>query len=477
MSKRSKTGVPGALLILAAGLGKRMKSELPKVLHEVCGEPMLVHLLRSVKEATPPGTPIAIVVGHGREKVESTVLDRAEFSELKLDFIFQSEQKGTGHAVRSAMESAWGKSRVAENAEILVLPGDLPLISSNLISEMVRPLSKSSKLRALTCRLSDPTGYGRVIRKGKSIAKIVEEKDASESQKKINEVVASIYSFESNFLSRELPKLKTKNAQGEYYLTDVVAAAKGKSEVLNWSISDDVRGVNDLWELTLAEKIFQRRIVEKHARAGVRFLDTDSVAIESGVTIGVGVKIHRGVVLRGKTSIGAGSDIGSNCVLRSVKVGERVEMKAGCYCQDSEIGDQAKVGPYAHLRPGSFIGREAKIGNFVEIKKSQIGEKTSVAHLSYVGDATIGAQVNIGCGFITCNYDGKDKHQTIIEDDAFVGSDVQVVAPLKIGRGAYIASGSTLTMDVPGGDLAIARTRQVNKTGYAKKFGRKQKDS
>lgn len=460
-------------MILAAGLGKRMKSPLPKVLHDVCGEPMLVHLLRSVKEATPPGTPVAIIVGHGREQVERLVLENPEFGELKIDFIHQLEQKGTGHAARVAIESPWGLKRVSENAEILVLPGDLPLISSNLISEMVRPLEGSLKLRALTCLLEDPTGYGRAIRKGKSISKIVEEKDASPAQKKIREVVASIYSFSAKFLSTELPKIKTKNAQGEYYLTDLVAASKGKCGILAWQVAEDVRGVNDLWELALAEKMFQRRIVETHARAGVRFLDIDSVAIESNVKIGSGVKIHRGVVLRGKTSVGEGSDIGSNCVLRSVKVGSNVEMKAGCYCENAEIGDGAKVGPYAHLRPESVVGREAKIGNFVELKKARIGEKTSVAHLSYVGDAVIGDRVNIGCGFITCNYDGKNKHLTTIEDDAFVGSDVQVVAPLTIGRGAYIASGSTLTQNVPGGDLAIARTRQVNKPGYAAKFGKK----
>jgi bifunctional UDP-N-acetylglucosamine pyrophosphorylase/glucosamine-1-phosphate N-acetyltransferase len=296
-------------------------------------------------------------------------------------------------------------------------------------------------------------------------------------EKKITEVAVSIYLFDLKFLISGLPKLKTKNAQGEYYLTDLVAlAAKSKKASARiWDNADDVRGVNDLWELALAERVLQSRIVEAHARNGVRFLDPASVAVEASVRIGEGVRIHRGVVLRGSTRIGNRVDIGSNTVLRSVSVEDDVELKAGCYAVDSSIGVGAKVGPYAHLRPESHVGAGAKIGNFVELKKATIGENTSIAHLSYVGDAKIGKRVNIGCGFITCNFDGRTingsrKHETVIEDDCFIGSDCQAVAPVKIGRGAFVASGSTITKDVEPDALAIARARQENKPGYAKKL-------
>lgn len=462
-----------------------MKSPLPKVLHDVCGEPMLIALLRSLARAKTVGkTEVGIIVGHGRDLVEKAVVSAArdpELSSLKIQFLIQTEQKGTGHAVRSAMDSAWGRARVAENTPILVLPGDSPLLPPELISAMTVPLAKGETLRLLTCGVSEPRGLGRVLRQGgKSsgkVLRIVEEKDASLKEKKINEVAVSIYLFDVKFLISSLPKLTTKNAQGEYYLTDLVAlAAKSKKvSTLLWDNPEDVRGVNDLWELSLVERALQLRIVEAHARGGVRFLDPWSVAIEASVRIGDAVRIHRGVVLRGNTVIGNRVDIGSNTVLRSVRVGDDVELKAGCYAQDSIIGARAKVGPYAHLRPESNVGNDAKIGNFVELKKATIGEKTSIAHLSYVGDAKIGARVNIGCGFVTCNFDGRTiqgsrKHETVIEDDCFIGSDCQTVAPIRIGRGAYIASGSTITKDVEPEALAIARARQENKPGYAKKL-------
>lgn len=486
MQKSPKNPAERGVIILAAGLGKRMKSPLPKVLHEIAGEPMLFHLLstlknvssgESVKKDASP-LEIGIVVGHGREQVEKAVRENAEFKNLKITFLVQSEQKGTGHAARSAMDTPWGDSRVKNRAEILVLPGDLPLLPPRLVTEMLEPLGKGEVLRLLTCELPDPTGYGRVLRKGKGASRIVEEKDANEKQKLIREVAASIYTFQASFLKTALPKLTTKNAQGEYYLTDLIefaAKKKQKMSLLSWKNPDDLRGINDLWELSLAEKTLQRRIIEAHARAGVRFLDPDSCVVERSVVIGEGVRIHRGVVLRGKTSIAHGSDIGSNCVLRSTRVGENVQMLAGCYSVDSEIGNEAKVGPYAHLRPESVVGSHAKIGNFVELKKAKIGAHTSIAHLSYVGDAVVGDRVNIGCGFITCNFDGRTingsrKHQSIIEDDAFIGSDCQVVAPIRIGKGAYIASGSTVTKDVEVDALAIARSRQENKPGYAKKL-------
>jgi bifunctional UDP-N-acetylglucosamine pyrophosphorylase/glucosamine-1-phosphate N-acetyltransferase len=491
MRVSQKNSASPAILILAAGLGKRMKSPLPKVLHDVCGEPMLLALLRSVRaaaESMPGGLEsfsIGIVVGHGREYVEAAVRASESARGMRIAFLLQSEQKGTGHAVRSAMDTEWGRDRIRDASPILVLPGDSPLIPATLISEMLAPFASTEKgaaLRLLTCEVPDPKGLGRVVRAGKGVnakvVRIVEEKDASAKERAIREVAVSVYTFDAKYLAEALPKLSTKNAQGEYYLTDLVAfAAKKKRKVptLVWPNAEDVRGVNDLWELSQAERTLQLRIIERHARNGVRFLDPGSVACEASVSIGDGVRIHRGVVLRGKTSIGNRVEIGSNTVLRSVKVADGVELKAGCYCQDSEIGEDAKIGPYAHLRPESVVGREAKIGNFVELKKAVIGEQTSIAHLSYVGDAKIGARVNIGCGFITCNYDGRvkngsRKHETIIEDDCFIGSDCQTVAPIRIGRGAYVASGSTVTQSVEPDALAIARSRQVNKAGYAKRL-------
>ncbi len=474
-----------AVLILAAGLGKRMKSPLPKVLHEVCGEPMLVALLRSVAGANPSAE-VGIIVGHGREKVESTVRAAAAASpalaKLRLEFLVQAEQLGTGHAVREAMATVWGKARVSAKTPILVLPGDSPQIPVSLVEAMTAPLEKGAAIRLLSYHLPDPKGYGRIIRAGGkptgAILRIVEEKDTNAKERRVPEVGASMYTFEAGFLVASLPKLKPNNAQKEYYLTDLIGmAGKAKKKItsLVWPNAADVTGVNDLWELSAAERTLQLRIVEAHARNGVRFLDPGSVAVEAGVKIGEGVKIHRGVVLRGTTVIGDGVDIGSNTVLRSCRVDAGVVFKAGCYAENSVVEAGATVGPYAHLRPESHVGREAKIGNFVELKKAVIGEKTSIAHLSYVGDAKIGARVNIGCGFITCNFDGRvkngvRKHVTVIEDDCFIGSDVQMVAPITIGKGAYIASGSTITKNVEPGALAIARARQENRPGYAKRL-------
>jgi bifunctional UDP-N-acetylglucosamine pyrophosphorylase / glucosamine-1-phosphate N-acetyltransferase len=485
MSKTKNAPAPVTLLILAAGLGKRMKSPLPKVLHEVCGEPMLVALLRSVAEAIPEAN-VGIIVGHGREEVERVVREALTsvslLSKLQVEFLLQAKQLGTGHAVREAMDTAWGRSRTFAKAPILVLPGDSPQIPPALIEAMGAPLEKGTAVRVLSCRLPEPKGYGRIVRvAGKaqgSVLRIVEEKDANLKERAIQEVATSIYTFDGAFLSSYLPRLKNKNAQGEYYLTDLVAlAAKAKKKIksLVWANSDDVRGVNDLWELSIVERALQLRIIERHARNGVRFLDPWSVAIEAGVVLGSNVRIHRGVVLRGATTIGDRVDIGSNTVLRSTRVGDEVVFKAGCYSENSVVEAGAKVGPYAHLRPESHVGRDSKIGNFVELKKAVIGEKTSIAHLSYVGDAKIGNRVNIGCGFITCNFDGRvkngsRKHVTVIEDDCFIGSDVQMVAPIRIGKGAYVASGSTITKDVESDALAIARARQETRPGYAKRL-------
>jgi len=471
-------------MILAAGQGKRMRSNLPKVLHEIGGKPLLYHVLSAVGAAKQgvdvSQVPVAIVVGHQREAVEKFVQEDPVLSLMDITFVHQPEQRGTGHAARFAMDSEWGEQRVKEKAAVLVLPGDLPLISPSLIEQMSSPLGRGDALKLLTCDLPDPTGYGRVVRRGKqgSVMRIVEEKDATMREKAIREVALSIYLFDAAFLQVGLRKISNKNSQAEYYLTDLIsqaAARRKKINVLKWADHEDLRGVNDPWELALAGRILNERVLRSWAMKGVLFVDPWTVRIDSSVILSEGVVLHPGVILTGTTEIAAGSELGPNVVLKNVQVGQGVKIKAGTVAEDSVIGAQTQVGPYAHLRPDSKVGSRAKIGNFVELKKAVIGDGSSVAHLSYLGDAEVGRNVNIGCGFVTCNYDGRvingqRKHKTIIEDEVFMGSDCQAVAPVRIGKGAFVASGSTITRDVPSGDLAIARSKQVNKTGYAARF-------
>jgi bifunctional UDP-N-acetylglucosamine pyrophosphorylase/glucosamine-1-phosphate N-acetyltransferase len=468
-------GAAAGVLLLAAGQGKRMRSSLPKVLHAIGGQPLLFHILDAVRAAAP-GASVAIVVGHGREQVERAVREEPRFSGLDMSFVHQPEQKGTGHAARCAMESDWGARMAREERPVLVLPGDLPLIPSSMVEALLRPLGRGQALRLLTCELPDPTGYGRVVRRGKTgpVLRIVEQKDASDAQRRIREVAASIYTFAAPFLAAGVRKLSDRNAQKEYYLTDLVqmAAAQGAKavDVLKWPTPEDVRGINDPWELAQAGRMLNERVLRRLALDGVRVLDPASTWIDPSVTVAPEATVHPGAILAGATRVAAGAVIGPRAVLRNVVVGEGAQVKTGTVAEASEIGARASVGPYAHLRPGSVVGPEAKIGNFVELKKTTVGAKSSIAHLSYLGDAEVGARVNIGCGFVTCNYDGRAKHRTIIEDDVFLGSDCQAVAPVRVGRGAYVGSGSTLTEDVPADALAIARSRQVNKPGYARKL-------
>ncbi len=458
---RGSAAVDPAVIILAAGQGKRMKSPLPKVLHRVAGRPMILHILAAVMESQP-GASVAVVVGHGREEVEKVVRESGLVPSGRLAFVVQEQQRGTGHAARCAMESDWGREVVRAKAPVLVLPGDLPLLGISLIAQMCESLGRKAAMRLLTTELANPTGYGRVLRRGRKgpVLRIVEERDAKPREKEIREVATSIYFFQGAFLHSALSRITNKNAQGEYYLTDVVeqAARKQRSgaggiDVLQWPEPGDLRGVNDPWELAEAGEILNLRIVRRWALEGVRFESPRSTWIDSTVRLSSGVEIQPNVILRGNTS-----------------VGESAVIKAGSVIEDSVVGARAQVGPYAHLRPGSEVGEASKIGNFVELKKARIGSKTSIAHLSYLGDAEVGSRVNIGCGFVTCNYDGKSKHVTRIEDEAFVGSDCQAVAPVTIGRGSYIASGSTITKDVEPEALAFARSRQVNKAGYARRY-------
>jgi bifunctional UDP-N-acetylglucosamine pyrophosphorylase/glucosamine-1-phosphate N-acetyltransferase len=476
----AKTPAKTSVIILAAGLGKRMHSSLPKVLVPVCGRPMLFNSLMQL-EAILPNAHVAIVVGHQKEKVIEQV--STQNFNLKIDFIDQPEQKGTGHAVKCAMAGEWGKRAVANKENVFVLSGDLPLLTAELVSEMSEPLKRGTALKLLTAILDDPTGYGRIVRKSKTgpVVRIVEQKDASTREKEIKEVGLSIYTFQAQFLASGVEALKNNNAQKEYYLTDLVQMASSKKREIEtriWDSVDDVRGVNNPYELAQAGEVLNSRIIRHFALNGVRFTSLSNCRVEPTVKISPDVSIGPGVVLEGMTEIASGVVIGPNVVLKNVKVGSGAEVKAGTYAEDSVIGELVKIGPYAHLRPESVVGKKSKIGNFVELKKTTIGEDTSVAHLSYLGDAIVGARVNIGCGFVTCNFDGRvidgqRKHKTTIEDDVFVGSDCQAVAPVTLKKGSYVASGSTITEDVPEESLAIARTRQVTKPGYAKKLKQK----
>ena len=478
MNKKATCGV----IILAAGLGKRMCSPLPKVLHPIGGKPLLFHVLSQVFSAIPNAR-VAIVVGHGKEKVEASIRGEPQFHNHSIDFIVQPEQRGTGDAVRCAVESLWGQSVITQGGAILILPGDVPLITSELIQQMTLPLKPAAALRLLSCTLSNPTGYGRVVRhkEGSPILRIVEEKDSSHQEKAVQEVAVSIYLFQSHFLAQKLSLLSNQNAQGEYYLTDLVEhASRSQLEIdsLVWKNDEELQGVNDLWELSQANHKLNQRCLMRWAKKGVYFMDIQGTWVDVTVEFEPGVTVSSGAILRGKTKIGEGSVIGAGVCLQDMEIGRDVHLKAGTVAECSIVREGAQIGPYAHLRPYSVIEKFAKVGNFVELKSSRLGEGSKISHLSYLGDAEVGNNVNIGCGFVTCNYDGRTidgerKHRTIIEDGVFLGSDCQTVAPVRIGKGAYVASGSTITEDVPAESLAIARSRQINKPDYARKLKEK----
>lgn len=473
---------PG-VLILAAGRGARMKSSTSKVLLELNGDPLIVHVLRKVAKVCED-SPIAVVVGNNRGNNRQTVTESLqafpEFQNLHLTFVTQEEPRGTGDAVRCAMEAEWGKKLLSEKRKVLVLPGDSPLISEELVNETIGPLGRTNALRLVTCEQEDPTGYGRVVRRGKSgpVLRIVEHADAKEREKEITEVATSIYLFDPAFLNAGWRNISDRNAQGEFYLTDLISLAvrrKKGVDILKWSNADDLRGVNNPWELSEAGKILNTRVIKKWALSGVRFMDPFCTRVDPRVVIGQDVRIFPGVHLAGTTQIGDGVEVGHHAVIKDSVICARAQIKPGCVIENSFVGDDSKVGPYAHLRPESHVGKNVKIGNFVELKKTSIGNGTSVAHLSYLGDAEVGSNVNIGCGFVTCNFDGRvingqRKHKTIIEDDVFMGSDCQVIAPIKIGKGSYIASGSTITKDTEPHSLAFGRSRQVTKVGRALKL-------
>ena len=443
-------------VVLAAGQGTRMKSKLYKVLHEVCGKTMVEHVIDQVEQAGVDK--IVTIVGHGAEAVQTTVGNRSEF-------VLQSEQLGTGHAVLQAKETLGGKSGTT-----LVICGDTPLLTAQTLENLVKHHeSQQAKATILTAHADDPLGYGRIIRnQAQHVEKIVEQKDATEIEARVQEINTGTYVFDNEILFEALANVNNDNAQGEYYLPDVIEILKKQGQIVSaYQMADmsEALGVNDRVALAEASVKMKKKINEKHMRNGVTLLDPFNTYIEADVKIGSDTIIEPGVLLKGQTVIGEDCFIGTHSEISDSKIGNRVRVISS-NIESAEMADDSNIGPYSHLRPNSKIGEQVHIGNFVEVKNAQIGAHTSVAHLTYVGDADLGENINVGCGVVFVNYDGKDKHRSTVGDNSFIGCNVNLIAPVEIGANTVLAAGSTITQDVPEQALGIARARQVNKEGY-----------
>ena len=445
------------VIILAAGLGTRMKSGTIKILHRAAGRPIIDYVLDLAADLSP--NPPVMVIGYQREAVQKCVGTRARYA-------VQEQQLGTGHAVLQCAP------QVDPSRRVMVLSGDVPLTRIETLRRLLDEHERSGNaLTLLTMKPADPAMYGRIVRdESGAVMRIVEVKDASEEEKQIGEVNAGIYVFNGDHLFENLRNLKPENAQKEYYLTDLLHVIRAGGHRVGALVAEDpteALGVNSRAELARVEREIQHRVVERLMSEGVTFRNPTTVVIDSTVTIGPDTVVYPFVTLEGTTRIGEGCVIDPGVHLTNVTVGDDVHLKTGTVAEGAIIEDQASVGPYAHLRPGTKLGRNVKVGNFVETKKAVFGAGAKASHLSYIGDADVGADVNIGAGTITCNYDGVNKHQTTIEDGAFIGSDTQLVAPVRVGRGAYVGAGSTITKDVPPDSLALSRTPQKVVEGWA----------
>jgi bifunctional UDP-N-acetylglucosamine pyrophosphorylase/glucosamine-1-phosphate N-acetyltransferase len=444
------------IVILAAGQGKRMHSNLPKVLHPIAGKPLAQHVIDTARQLSPEK--LIVVYGHGGDMVRSAL------AAADLAWAEQAQQLGTGHAVAQAVPE------LGAAAQTLVLYGDVPLTTVATLKRLLQ--AGKDGLSVLTVNLANPTGYGRIVRDAAgNMVSIVEEKDASTEQKAIREVNTGIMAIPTARLADWLGKLKNDNSQGEYYLTDIVALAVAEGLPVRTAQPEgewEVLGVNSKVQLAELERQHQRNLADQLLVAGVRLADPARIDIRGTLAHGRDVAIDVGCVFEGKVELGDAVEVGPYCVLKNVKVGAGTRIAAFCHFEDAVIGPDGVLGPYARLRPGSELGPEVHIGNFVEVKNSKIAAQSKANHLAYIGDAEIGQRVNVGAGTITCNYDGANKHKTIIEDDVFIGSDTQLVAPVTVGRGATLGAGTTLTKNAPPDALTVSRAKQLTLSGWAR---------
>lgn len=445
---------PLSVVILAAGKGTRMYSDLPKVLHPIAGKPMVKHVIDTVKHLN--ARQINLIYGHGADLLKERLADEP------VNWVFQAEQLGTGHAMQQA------EPFFADDENIMMLYGDTPLIQQSTLERLIAQKPENG-IALLTVKLENPTGYGRIIRENGSVVAIVEQKDASAEQLKIQEINTGVMVASGASFKKWLGNLNNNNAQGEYYITDVIAMANEDGFQVQAVQADEfmeVEGVNNRLQLAALERFYQKKQAEKLLLAGVTLIDPSRFDVRGTVEHGKDVSIDVNVILEGNVKLGNNVKIGAGCVLKNVTVGDNVEIKPYSVLEDAVIGEKSAIGPFSRLRPGTQLAEGAHVGNFVEIKNAQVGKGSKVNHLTYVGDAEVGSNVNIGAGVITCNYDGANKFKTIIGDDVFVGSDSQLVAPVEIANGATIGAGSTITKNVAEGELVITRVAQKHIQGW-----------
>ncbi|MDG2960714.1 bifunctional UDP-N-acetylglucosamine diphosphorylase/glucosamine-1-phosphate N-acetyltransferase GlmU [Bisgaard Taxon 10/6] len=443
-----------SVVILAAGKGTRMYSDLPKVLHKVAGKPMVKHVIDTAKQLS--ADKIHLIYGHGADLLKERLADEP------VNWVFQAEQLGTGHAMQQAAPF------FKDDENIVMLYGDAPLITKETLERLVAAKPEKG-IALLTVELENPTGYGRIIRENGSVVAIVEQKDASPEQLKITEVNTGVMVSDGASFKKWLARLDNNNAQGEYYMTDVIGLANRDGFKVAAVKADDmmeVEGANNRLQLAALERYFQRKQAKALLLAGVSLADPERFDLRGELEHGKDVEIDVNVIIEGKVKLGNGVKIGAGCVLKNVTIGDNTEIKPYSVLEDSTVGDKAAIGPFSRLRPGAELAAETHVGNFVEIKKAKVGKGSKVNHLTYVGDAEIGAACNIGAGVITCNYDGANKFKTVIGDNVFVGSDAQLVAPVKVGNGATIGAGSTITKDVAAGELVTTRVPQRHTAGW-----------
>ena len=444
-----------SIAVLAAGKGTRMYSDLPKVLHPLAGRPLLSHVLETARSVQP--TRLCVVYGYGGD-----ALPRA-FTQADIAWALQAEQLGTGHALRQALP------QLADTGLTLVLYGDVPLIQMNTLQSLLAQ-ANAQTLALLTMTLDDASGYGRIVRDASGrVQRIVEQKDASDAEKKLREINTGILIAPTPKLHTWLAQLSNSNAQGEYYLTDIIAMAVADGIAIATCAPQhawEVAGVNNKLQLAQLERVYQGNLAARLAEQGATVLDPARLDVRGSLQCGRDVVIDVNCVFEGDVSLGDGVSIGPNCVIKNTTVASGTRVQAFCHIDAASIGADCQIGPYARIRPGTALATDAHIGNFVEVKNSAIGSGSKVNHLSYIGDASVGAKVNVGAGTITCNYDGANKHRTIIEDEVFIGSDTQLIAPVTVARGATIGAGSTITLDVPAGELTLSRAKQITIPGW-----------